>query len=316
MAKKLERSSVDYIQPLNINGLEGRMLHMDAPKGVSKQIEILFLYGHHSSLERWWGIAQALNRYGAVTMPDLPGFGGMDSFYKLGKRPTLDHMADYLAAFIKLRYKRKKIIIAGLSFGFVVATRMLQRYPELSKKVVLLVSIVGFAHKDDFLFTKTRLLSYRYATKAMSNPVGSTIFRYTALQPAVLKTFYGRTHNAKHKFAQAADKVELDRLMDTEIGLWHNNDVRTWFFTTNELMKLDNCGTRINLPVWHVASRADHFFDNNLVEQHMRVIFTDFELSELNMKTHAPSVLADEKEAAVLLPLKLRRKLKALLKAA
>ena len=75
-------------------------------------------------LERWWGLVQNFNEYGAVTMPDLPGFGGMDSFYTIGRRPTIDAFADYLAAFIKLRYKRKRITIVGISFGFLVATRM------------------------------------------------------------------------------------------------------------------------------------------------------------------------------------------------
>src|SRR3712207_1180020 len=98
---KITRDPADYIEPLNINRLEGRMLRLPAPD--TKQAagrEILFVYGHHSSLERWWGLIQALNRYGAVTMPDLPGFGGMDSFYKIGKKPTIDNLADYVAAFI------------------------------------------------------------------------------------------------------------------------------------------------------------------------------------------------------------------------
>ena len=76
MPKKAPRNPADYIVPLNINGLDGRLLHMPAPEGKSKNMEILFIYGHHSSIERWWGVVQVLNRYGAVTMPDLPGFGG------------------------------------------------------------------------------------------------------------------------------------------------------------------------------------------------------------------------------------------------
>src|SRR3954470_17459407 len=142
MVKNSLKNPADYIVPLNINRLDGRMLRLPAKSArQAKNREILFVYGLHSSLERWWGLTQVLSRYGNVTMPDLPGFGGMDSFYKIGKKPTLDNMADYLAAFIKLRYKNKKLIIAGMSFGFVIATRLLQRYPELTKKVALLVSI-------------------------------------------------------------------------------------------------------------------------------------------------------------------------------
>jgi pimeloyl-ACP methyl ester carboxylesterase len=305
MPQRRSKNPADYIVPLDINGLEGRMLHLPPPEGKSR--EILFIYGHHSSLERWWGVIQVLNRYGGVTVPDLPGFGGMDSFYKIGKKPTIDNLADYLAAFIKLRYKRKKVVIAGLSFGFVIVTRMLQRYPELTKKVTLLVSIVGFAHRDDFIFSKPRYYTYYFGTKILSSRALSTIFRYTALQPFVIRALYAKTPNAKHKFGLAGDEAEFKRMLDVEVGLWHDNDVRTWTYTTAEFLKLDNCARRINLPIWHIAAKNDHYFDNHLVEQHMRTIFKNYKMAEVDLKAHAPSVIATEKEAAALLPERLRR---------
>jgi pimeloyl-ACP methyl ester carboxylesterase len=306
MARK-PTNPADYIEPLNINHLDGRMLHLPAPKG--KTAEMLFVYGHHSSLERWWGLMQVINRYGAVTMPDLPGFGGMDSFYKIGKKPTIDNMADYLAALIKLRYKRKKVVIIGMSFGFVVATRMLQRYPELTKKVTLLISLVGFAHSDDFTFSKPRHYAYRAASRLLSWRLPAALFRYTVLQAWVLRNFYGRTHNAKHKFAQAKTLEDLEYLKDVEVKLWHANDVRTWGFTSAEFLSFDNTGQLVDLPLWHVAAKADHFFDNFMVEQHLRTVYKDFKKDEIDLEAHAPSVIADEKTAAPLVPPKLRRAL-------
>lgn len=305
MPKTAPKSPVDYIVPLNINGLEGRMLHMPAPKGKNR--DILFVYGLHSSIERWWGLTQVLNRYGSVTMPDLPGFGGMDSFYTIGKKPTLDNLADYLAAFVKLRFRRKKITLVGLSFGFIVITRMLQRYPELAGKVTLLVSIVGFAHKDDFTFSKPRYNFYYYGTRLLSHRVPAAFFHHVVLSPVILRNFYGRTHNAKYKFAQAKTPEEAEEIKNVEVSLWRDNDARTWAFTTNEFLRFDNCKVRVNLPVWHVAAEEDNYFDNNLVEQHMRVIFTDFDSATFKMAGHAPSVMATEKEAAVLVPAKLKR---------
>jgi pimeloyl-ACP methyl ester carboxylesterase len=279
------------------------------PAPEKKTAELLFVYGHHSSLERWWGLMQVFNRYGAVTMPDLPGFGGMDSFYKIHKKPTIDNLADYLAAFIKLRYHRKKVAIAGMSFGFVVVTRMLQRYPELTKKVTLLVSLVGFAHKDDFTFSKPRYAFYLGGTHLLSFRIPATVFRYTALNTTLLKTFYGRTHNAKHKFAEATTPEDYARLMNMEVSLWHDNDVRTWAFTSTEFLTFDNCKVQVNLPVWHVSAEADHFFDNRIVEQHMRIIFNEFYSVPIGLKNHAPSVIADAKTASSLVPDKLRRTL-------
>jgi pimeloyl-ACP methyl ester carboxylesterase len=236
----------------------------------------------------------------------------MDSFYKIGKKPSIDNLADYLAAFIKLRYRRKRVAIASMSFGFVIVTRMLQRYPELSKKVTLLVSIVGFAHKDDFTFSKPRYYFYLGSTHILSFRLPATIFRYTALNTTLLRTFYGRTHNAKHKFAEAKNAEDYRRLMDMEVSLWHDNDVRTWAYTSTQFLTFDNCKVQVQLPLWHVSVEADNYFNNRVVEQHMRVIFSGFHDAKVNVKSHAPSVVADEKAAAVLLPPKLRRALQRL----
>jgi pimeloyl-ACP methyl ester carboxylesterase len=292
-----------------MNGLEGRMLHLPGDP-LQQHKEILFVYGHHSSLERWWGLMLALSHYGTVTMPDLPGFGGMDSFYKIGKKPTIDNLADYLASFIKLRYKRKKVVIAGMSFGFVIVTRMLERYPELTKKVTMLVSIVGFAHKDDFTFSKTRRFGYLWGARIFRLRLPALVFRYVGLQPVVLRAVYKHTNNAKYKFSKSMTKDELSYLMDFEIGLWHENDVRTYMYTTTQFLQFDNCQAHVDLPVWHVSAVADHFFDNHLIEQHMRIIFTDFHSVPSKLTTHSPSVITDERIAAPLIPIKLRRILK------
>lgn len=302
---KTPSSPADYIVPIDINGLNGRMLRMPAPS-TKRNREILFVYGHHSTLERWWGLIQVLNEYGAVTAPDLPGFGGMDSFYKIGKKPTLDELADYLAAFVKLHYKRRRVSIAGLSFGFIVATRMLQRFPDLASKVDLLVSVVGFAHHEDFTFTKRRHKTYLVAARCLSHRLPAIFFRNVLLHPSLLRAVYARTHNAKHKFKNTSKK-EFNRLMDFEVHLWHANDVRTHMATTVEMLTLDNLGRRIQLPVWHIAVAGEKYFDNTMVEQHFRVIFKEFNLTLSKLDNHAPSIIATKKEAAPLIPKEIRK---------
>lgn len=303
-----------FITSLNMNGLQGRMLRLPANKPTNR--ELLVVYGHHALLERWWGLIQNFNAYGNVTMPDLPGFGGMDSFYKIGQKPTLDNLADYLASFIKLRYKRRKIIIVGISFGFVVATRMLQRYPELVKKVELAVSCVGFAHYDDFLFTKKRMFMYRSVSRVVSVPPLPAIFQTLFLNKWVLRYAYTKTHNARHKFeaASAQSPAIFEAVLETEMKLWQQNDLRTHAFTTHEFLHVDNCQKQVSVPVCHIYAKEDYYFDNQVVEQHFRVIFNDYTGVELSLKTHAPSVNATKKEAAEFVPPKLRRLLTQILK--
>jgi pimeloyl-ACP methyl ester carboxylesterase len=237
----------------------------------------------------------------------LPGFGGMDSFYTIGREATIDSLADYLAAFVKMRYRRKRVTIAGMSFGFVIATRMLQRYPELTKKVDLLVSLVGFARYDDFSFSRPRYLFYRWGASVFAHRPTAWFFRYVCLNASILRLVYAKTNNAKNKFASVDSKEQFDRMMDVEIGLWHDNDVRTYMATTVQFLTFDNCKVRVDLPVWHVSAQADHFFDANRVEQHMQVIFSEFHAVKSKLDTHAPSIIADEKMAAPLVPAKLRR---------
>lgn len=302
---RFDGNPADFIQPLDMNGLSGRMLYLPPPKG--KTVEILFVYGQHSSLERWWGLLRYANKYGAVTAPDLPGFGGMESFYKLGKRPTLDTYADYLAAFIKLRYKRKKIVILGMSLGFVIATRMLQRYPELSNKVTLLVSLAGMTMADDFKFPRARYWFYRTIAAVFSYWPTAVFFRYVCLNSFILRRTYAHTYQARGKFAAAKDQAERQQFMDVEVDLWHRNDVRTHAVTLRELLTLNNCAVHVDAPVWHVTVAGDQYLNHDRVEQHLHVIFNDVHVATANITYHAPSVVADEKAAAPLIPNALRR---------
>ncbi|MBP9852969.1 MAG: Hydrolase 4 protein [Patescibacteria group bacterium] len=307
--KKTDQDAADYIQPIHINGMNGRMLV--APALGDGKREILVMYGHHSSLERWWGLVQNLQDMGRVTMPDFPGFGGMDSFYKIGEKATIDDFADYMAAFVKMRYKRRRVSIVGISFGFIVAVRMLQKYPELAKKVDMFVSAVGFMHHDEFRFSASRMRTYRLLSRVIARPSVSYIFRYVALNKYMLRAAYARTHNAKHKFKQAGgDKALFAAMMDREIELWQSNDVRTHFVTTGEILTINNLDRTIDLPVWHIFTPHDNYFDNEVVEQHMKIVFKEYIPAPITSAAHAPSVIATKEEAAILIPRKLRTALR------
>ena len=301
---KTSEIPADHILPLYMNGLSGRMLRTAAPK--NKKREILLIYGHHAVLERWWGLVENLNQYGAVTMPDLPGFGGMESFSKIGIKPNIDAYADYLATFVKLRYKRKRVTIFAVSFGFVVVTRMLQRYPEIAKKVDLLVSIVGFMHQDDLIFRKSTKLFFRLITRVFAARPMTLFIRYLLLNKFVLKNLYVKFPNSKRRMLEITPD-EFDKSMGFEVKLWQANDVRTHWLTTSELLALDNCKQHVALPITHVVSAEDHYLNNISVEQHMRQVFSGYKQFTARSKAHVPSVMADKKAMAVLLPTGLRR---------
>jgi alpha-beta hydrolase superfamily lysophospholipase len=300
-----------YIRPLNMNGLNGRMLKLPAPPSLDakQKREILLIYGHHASIERMYGIAEALNEYGTVTMPDLPGCGGMESFYKLGMKPNLDTMADYLASFVKLRYRGKTVSIAGMSLGFAIVTRMLQRYPELVDKVDLLISVVGFSHKYDFSFKKSRLVYYKYGASFFSKKLPSLFFYNVFLHPSIIRLAYSKTHNAKKKMSNLS-KEEKKTAVEFEVNLWRQDDIQTYMQMVVAMLTIDNCSKQINLPVHHISVSSDQYFDHNVVEQHMRIIFTDFTEHEAVIPNHAPSILATKEEARPFIPKSIRKIMK------
>ncbi len=304
MVKK-QPDFAEYIKPLNMNGLEGRMLRLPAQKKRAKR-EILFIYGQHSSIERWRGLAEEFSKFGNLTMPDLPGMGGMESFYKLGQAASIDNHADYLAAFMKLKFSRKQVTIIGMSLGFVIVTRMLQRHPELTKRVDMLVSIVGLAHAEDFIFSRRRHFFYHYGAAFFSLRLPAYVFRKLFLRPGYLRRVYAHSFNAKEKFERLSGD-EFERTMDTEIQLWQINDIRSQMKTSYEMLTLDNTKVRVNLPVHHVVAKHDRYFNNVKVEEHMRRIFSDFRLFYSVAPSHAPTIVADAKTAAPFIPPALRK---------
>lgn len=304
MSQKQNIDLDQMIVQLNINGLHGRMLRVPAKN--KKKREILLVYGHHASIERMVGFVEELNKYGAVTLPDLPGFGGMESFYKIGEKPTLDNLADYLAAFIKLRYKRRRITILGMSLGFLIVTRMLQKYPDIAKRVDLLVSVVGFAHHEDFILPRRIRWPMRIAASIFSNKYPSLFMQTFVLRAPVIRACYALVAG-NHSKLKDADRQEQKRRIDFEIGLWQMNDIRTYMDTTITALRADTCNVQVALPVHHVAVDVDRYFDNHRVEQHLGVIYEQVYVINATQKTHAPTVVATAKDAAPFIPPALRR---------
>ncbi len=281
MVKQPTRTN-SYVIPLNMNGLRGRMFRYSSKK--VNPLDILFVYDHHSSLESCRGIIQLLySSFGNVTAADLPGIGGMDSFYKIGKKPSINNYAAYMASLMKMQFKRKKIIIVGVGFGFVIVTRMLQHYPELQKNVKVVVALKGYADDDDFKLSKFKKIKYRYLAKLFSTRLLAIMARQILLNGPMLKLAYSLTPTIQERLQiNKMSKKNSQDIISSEINLWQINDVRTFMKSVHELMMFSNCDQRIDLPVWHVAYRGDKLIDNSRAEQHLKVIYSNYRRFKTN----------------------------------
>jgi pimeloyl-ACP methyl ester carboxylesterase len=309
MVSATDKNPADYILPLDINGLSGRMLRLPPPSRRKKR-EILLVPGHHTSIERLDGLTAYINQFGAVTLPDLPGFGGMDPLYNIGETATIDNLADYLASFIKVRYKNRRLTIMAISYGFAVVTRMLQKYPEIAKKVDLLVSWVGFVHKDDFKWKKSTIFWLKSGSWVFAHRLPAAFVQHAGLRGPFIRKTYHMVEDRHPKFKNVENVEEREKRIDFEIVLWQINDIRTYMACTNKMFAMNLCGEHVDLPDYHVAVENDHYFNNLVVEEHMRAIYKDFNLIQTKMPVHAPTVIATKKEVEAFVPPKLRQVLR------
>ncbi len=292
------------VSELDISGLTGRLLKLPAPK--DKDADILLVYGVHSSMERMYTTAKFHSRYGRVWMPDLPGFGGMDSFYQIGREPNLDDYADYVYTFMrtyKLDYK--KIRIVAMSFGFLVVTRMLQKYPELVENVEFVVSFVGFGKTADFSVATLKKPYVKAAmnfgiTKGGSTLISSLLFNKLSLR-VMFAFFWVFNPNPKYRHETKQERSSATKM---ELDLWSSNDARTKFYTYKVLSDFDlTKGQKpINLDLHDIITPTDQYFDSKSVSATLSKLYKRSSTYMANLKLHAPSVIGNETQVANIYP--------------
>ncbi|HEX9679667.1 MAG TPA: alpha/beta hydrolase [Candidatus Saccharimonadales bacterium] len=283
------------IRPINIAGLNGRVLQLESANSAK---QIVLIYGVHSSIERMYSTAEFLSDYGRVTLPDLPGIGGMDSFYKIGRKASLDNYADYLYTFLLSAKLTKSITIMAMSFGFIVVTRMLQRHPDAQVWVKDLISFVGFGRAadfaDDYKAKKMLPLCRLLSTRSGGWAVKKIVFNPLSLQ--LMFRIFG-LFNPKYQHAMATRPAESRKM---EQDLWSRNDARTRFAIYVIFFTFDLTRFRppINLTVYDMTTKTDQYFDPARVRLSLSQLYVKSISYEANMALHAPSIIGDKADVS------------------
>jgi pimeloyl-ACP methyl ester carboxylesterase len=279
------------------NGLSGRLLRLPGPRPDSGQI--LLVYGVHSSLERMYSTAEFLSSYGSVTLPDLPGLGGMDSFYRTGRQPTLDNYADYLFSLLQELKLRPPVKVVAMSFGFLVVTRMLQRHPEARRQFGHVISFVGFGRSSDFRQHRRQRWLFGPICWLFSTRLGGWLISRGLFNRVGLKIMFAvfQTFNPKYKHGMATDPTGS---LQMELDLWRKNEARTRFFLYRLLFNFDLTGGRdiIALPLHNMTTPTDQYFDSAKVAESLRRLYRPLSESAANMSLHAPSIIGTTEEVA------------------
>lgn len=297
MYRKLRDLAAPMISPLTVQGMRGRMLvHPSRKAGAGRTI--VYVYGIHGSLERFYGVINFLARFGRVVVPDLPGFGGMETFYKVGKQPTLDAYGDYVAEFIQQELPEGKLTLVGLSLGFVVITRMLVRHPELNERVDLVISAMGMADGRDLnMKPPLRWLVEALVSLGHVRALANTI-QYFATRQWMLRLSYSG-NNPKMKALPPKDRPGL---IEFESYLWKCNDMQTYCVMMKQLFLLRQPGAKVPLTVHHIETQHDHWLNTDSAEKHIGSIYQKLVLHDSQLIHHGGVAYADEAEAEHIIP--------------
>lgn len=264
------------ITPLRVNKLSGRMLRLVSTRS---RREILVVYDLHTDLEAIRGFAKNLSRYGSVTAPDLPGFGGMDSLTKMRHKITLGNYCAYLAAFVKLRYRNRRFTIVGIGLGATISVRMLQKYPDIAAKVNNVVLLGGLFERSDRRMSSMSRLAAKIGYKVLLLPpicfLGKGIMRGPFLRVAL-----GLANIQSRPMSKSA-LAEEDRL-------WRGDDLKSHLSLEKELLTQKLIESRLNIPAQALAINTPKDFDYSTWSEHLRVIFNDVTITHSRRKVSVP----------------------------
>jgi pimeloyl-ACP methyl ester carboxylesterase len=293
--------STATIEPINLNGLVGRTMLLPAQKQPKHKTTILLIYGIHSSHERMAATAEFLSQYGQVVAPDLPGIGGMTSFYTIGKAPTLDMYGDYLYTYLKASKRTQRVKVVAMSFGFLVVTRMLQRHPDAQAWIDDVISFVGFGQASDFKRLQAQKRKTAILGKPFTTKLGAWLVSVVIFNPLSLRIMFGifRLFNPKYR-----DVANQDRQAATamELDLWQKNDARTRF-SIYELFFSFNLTTEpviTGVPLHDMTTPHDQYFSAQRVTKSLHAIYQDVTSSKANLELHAPSILGSPADLEVI----------------
>lgn len=298
MSKKYV-NPLDFIKPLNINGLEVRYIYIPARSKRNKS-NLLVVYDFESNIEKWFGFLIALSRYTNVTMVDLPGFGGADSLFKINLKPNLENMTNYLSTIIKLKYRRKKLNILGIGFGFTLVTKMIEDYPDIASKINNVISINGYVHKDDFNFKAIDkfVLYFNYfisQVKILSN-----------LKDILLKNNLYLSKKFDQDYFKLYPKTTFPYLAQFTQDLYRETDLRTLSYLKYQQLKLDLCRlSRIEIPMWQFNINPPKYLNTRRIEQHLKIVYSSYHHLSLNIRK-LPFVINQEKIGLKMIPNKLK----------
>jgi pimeloyl-ACP methyl ester carboxylesterase len=266
----------------------GRMLHaQQAGDGP----DVVLIHGALATSHDWMGPGEALARDHRVTVVDRPGHG-------LSRRPrfvgTPRDQAEQIAQGLE-GLGVGRAVVAGHSFGGMVALAMAERLPERVAALVL-VAPVAFPEPR---FLEHTLLAPR--SMPIIGPFLSSLAETTQFDRAMLNFVQALMFAPRPVCEAWKETFPYDLLLDTEAMVFQGEDAAA-------ILPLSPAGTiairTIRTPVHVLTGTADQIVDRERQAKLLARLLPDARLTEIEgaghmaHHTHSEPVLAAIRDAA------------------
>ncbi len=290
----------EYLEPISLGGLEGRLMHLPS----TAKRKIVFISGHHTAHERTYAIAQLLQDFGEVFAPDIPGFGGMNSLYSVDMDVTYDNFADYLYTFMKSQKLTSGITMFATSFGSQIVTRMLQKYPDAVEWIDDCIGFVGFGAGKDFNMN----LPYKLGINAIIYPAstrpGAWVLQNVFFNPISMSIIMAVFSRAKAKMHSDDDNMKSN-MIDMEKYLWEIGDARTHARTTISMFRDDlrnYADTPVPITFHNIITDNDQYLSSESIADTFGDIYEKYVPHTFDSHVHMPSMISGKEEIKGMIP--------------
>lgn len=299
------------IRPYVYKGLRGRYILQSAVRTTAKRV-FLVIYGQHATIERLLPTVEALSQYGTVYLVDTPGFGGMESPYRVGEQPTLNFYDGHLKhIFDTLLPRDKRITIFGISYGLQLASHFLAHHPDYVERIEDVVSFVGLVSHTNFRISPSLEFTLKYLACGPGRyPAGAWVYQNIILRDSILQAYYRYIMVPKKVELKGAPRTKIERYVKEQSWLWRINDPRTHAKTAWDfLFVTDLTDLRIAMPITHAGVPNDHFLDNDNVVDGLTKMYSRVDTHSIDLHGHAPVSTDEADDVLKFIPENLKTKM-------
>ncbi len=290
------------------NGLEKRttileniVRYVDIPAKVATKNDtaVIFIAGQKSPLERFFPLAEYFSQFYHTYGYEIPGMGIIKRNPETP--PTISAISKEVGEFILKKVSEKNVIVVAASAGFWFTTQALLDEPQLQKRVVKIISIVGMLGKDTFGFSAIKKAFILFVCKINSTKLADKVITWLLKRDRLINTYSKYLIRRRHLGHLPSDIQQ--EYEDFEKFLLKTGDWKIHFSTVSQYLSTPTPTTKkLNIPILALYSATDQFFPLERQRQVFERVYSQIEWDTIKLKGHAPLVVKDYREYQDVVP--------------